>query len=257
MRIIVPMMILIMMTSTLAGCTGGDPDGGGNDEIDMDVLNSLIDDNLQDFINNTTITVENHYHNNTTIVNDNNVNSTNNLINAQSELYYQDGEFGYYGDDYLYDLGVWTEYKPNSWTYVGTPSNWIDIMTINQSQGEMITLIYVSFTGLVNNSIGDFSNQSYYDVFSFGTQEIGNWKMNCSNGISTSLSDAPNMDDGQATPSIDHSGTYSGYGGGWAPDIFPFPGIDCIFTLSFRSQTEWSMVNWHIVYEVIEVTELQ
>ena len=50
------------MTSTLAGCTGGDPDGGGNDEIDMDILNQLIDDNLQDFINNTTITVENHYH---------------------------------------------------------------------------------------------------------------------------------------------------------------------------------------------------
>ena len=72
MRIIAPMMILIMMTSTLAGCTGGDPDSGGNDNIDMDVINSLIDDNLQDFINNTTITVENHYHNNTTIVNDDN-----------------------------------------------------------------------------------------------------------------------------------------------------------------------------------------
>ena len=72
MRIIAPMMILIMMTSTLAGCTGGDPDSGGNDNIDMDVINSLIDDNLQDFINNTTITVENHYYNNTTIVNDDN-----------------------------------------------------------------------------------------------------------------------------------------------------------------------------------------
>ena len=68
MRIIAPMMILIMMTSTLAGCTGGDPDGGGNDEIDMDVLNSLIDDNLQDFINNTSVTVENHYHNNTCLL---------------------------------------------------------------------------------------------------------------------------------------------------------------------------------------------
>ena len=44
MRIIAPMMILIMMTSTLAGCTGGDPDAGGNDEIDMDILNQLIDD---------------------------------------------------------------------------------------------------------------------------------------------------------------------------------------------------------------------
>jgi len=82
MRIIAPMMILIMMTSTLAGCTGGDPDGGGNDNIDMDVLNQLIDDNLQDFVNNTTITVENHYHNNTTIMN--NDNSISNINGSDS-----------------------------------------------------------------------------------------------------------------------------------------------------------------------------
>ena len=84
MRIIAPMMILIMMTSTLAGCTGGDPDGGGNDEIDMDILNQLIDNNLQDFINNTTITVENHYHNNTTISNDNTDNSVSNINGSGS-----------------------------------------------------------------------------------------------------------------------------------------------------------------------------
>jgi hypothetical protein len=81
MRIMAPMMILIMMTSTLAGCTGGDPDGGGNDEIDMDILNQLIDDNLQDFINNTTITVENHYHNNTTYV----TNEYNNISNNEGD----------------------------------------------------------------------------------------------------------------------------------------------------------------------------
>jgi len=84
MRIIAPMMILIMMTSTLAGCTGGDPDGGGNDEIDMDILNQLIDDNLQDFINNTTITVENHYHNNTTVMNDNTDYSVSNINGSSS-----------------------------------------------------------------------------------------------------------------------------------------------------------------------------
>ena len=84
MRIIAPMMILIMMTSTLAGCTGGDPDGGGNDEIDMDILNQLIDDNLQDFINNTTITVENHYHNNTTVMNENTDYSVSNINGSSS-----------------------------------------------------------------------------------------------------------------------------------------------------------------------------
>ena len=58
-----------MMTSTLAGCTGGDPDSGG--EMDSDAINDLIDQNLQDFINNTTITVNqeihHHYYNNTTV----------------------------------------------------------------------------------------------------------------------------------------------------------------------------------------------
>jgi len=92
MRIIAPMMILIMITSTLAGCTGGDPDGGGNDEIDMDVLNQLIDNNLQDFVNNTTITVNNHYHNNTTIVN--NDNSQTNYTGSSSGSYNGNLSFG-------------------------------------------------------------------------------------------------------------------------------------------------------------------
>ena len=41
MRSVAAMMILIMMTSTLAGCTGGDPDSG--EEIDWDTINDLID----------------------------------------------------------------------------------------------------------------------------------------------------------------------------------------------------------------------
>ena len=43
MRIIAPMMILIMMTSTLAGCTGGDPDGGGNDEINISMIEEILE----------------------------------------------------------------------------------------------------------------------------------------------------------------------------------------------------------------------
>jgi len=37
------MMILIMMTSTLAGCTGGDPDSGGNGEIDMSMIEDILE----------------------------------------------------------------------------------------------------------------------------------------------------------------------------------------------------------------------
>ena len=76
-----------MMTSTLAGCTGGDPDSGG--EIDADALNDLIDQNLQDFINNTTITVNqeihHHYYNNTTN-NDYNTEYNNTTVNEGDSI---------------------------------------------------------------------------------------------------------------------------------------------------------------------------
>ena len=52
-------MVLLMITSALAGCTSGDPDGDGDMGIDADLLDQLIQDNFQDFINNTTVTVNN------------------------------------------------------------------------------------------------------------------------------------------------------------------------------------------------------
>jgi len=63
------LMALVLVSSALAGCTG-DPDGGGGDEIDSDALQDLFDEHFQDFLNNTTITVNNHYYNNTTYVTD-------------------------------------------------------------------------------------------------------------------------------------------------------------------------------------------
>ena len=75
------------MTSTLAGCTGGDPDSGG--EMDSDAINDLIDQNLQDFINNTTITVNqeihHHYYNNTTTIDYITNNDYNNTTNVDGE----------------------------------------------------------------------------------------------------------------------------------------------------------------------------
>jgi len=61
------LMVLVLLSGTIAGCTG-DPDGGGNDGIDSDALDDLFDQYFEDFVNNTTITVNNHYYNNTTYV---------------------------------------------------------------------------------------------------------------------------------------------------------------------------------------------
>ena len=58
------LMTIAMMSAALAGCTGSD----GVAEIDDETLQQLFEDNIQDFMNNTTVTVnqEIHYHNNTT-----------------------------------------------------------------------------------------------------------------------------------------------------------------------------------------------
>ena len=61
------LMALAMMTTALAGCTSGTD---GVPEMDEDALNELIQNNLQDFINNTTVVVNQdfHYHNNTCLL---------------------------------------------------------------------------------------------------------------------------------------------------------------------------------------------
>ena len=84
MRTTTILIALTMLTTSLAGCTGGDPDAGGNDEFDSEALQDLIDQNLQDFINNTSVTVyqeiHHHYHNNTTyVVDDGDYSSTTNI----------------------------------------------------------------------------------------------------------------------------------------------------------------------------------
>jgi hypothetical protein len=87
------LMVLVLVSSALAGCTG-DPDGGGGDEIDSDALQDLFDEHFQDFLNNTTITVNNHYHNNTTVVNNdydtnNDYNNTTNVDGGEINNYNQ------------------------------------------------------------------------------------------------------------------------------------------------------------------------
>ncbi len=68
MRAIALPIVILMLTATFAGCVGGDPDGDDSSGIDMDALNQMIDNHLQDFINNTTVTVINNFHNNTTYI---------------------------------------------------------------------------------------------------------------------------------------------------------------------------------------------
>ena len=63
-----------MLTTGLAGCTGGDPYGGGNDEFDAETLQGMIEAGLQDFMNNTTVEI--NYYTNETSTTTNNVNGS-------------------------------------------------------------------------------------------------------------------------------------------------------------------------------------
>ena len=87
------LLALILVSGSLAGCAG-DPGEGGGDEFDSEALQDLIDENLQDFMNNTSITVNNHYHNNTTVVNNdyntnNDYNNTTNVDGGEINNYNQ------------------------------------------------------------------------------------------------------------------------------------------------------------------------
>jgi len=77
------LMTIAMMSAALAGCTGSD----GVAEIDDATLQELFDDNIQDFMNNTSVTVhqEIHYHNNTTVNNYETTNEYSNTTNVDGE----------------------------------------------------------------------------------------------------------------------------------------------------------------------------
>ena len=94
------LMTLAMMSAALAGCTGSD----GVAEIDDETLQQLFDDNIQDFMNNTTVTVnqEIHYHNNTTTIIDdgdysnsvvNEYNNTTNIDGGEVVNNYEENDY--------------------------------------------------------------------------------------------------------------------------------------------------------------------
>ena len=62
MRTTTILIALTMLATSLAGCTGGDPDAGGNDEFDAETLQGMIEAGLQDFMNNTTVEITNNYY---------------------------------------------------------------------------------------------------------------------------------------------------------------------------------------------------
>ena len=87
-------MILILVP--LAGCSGTDTEV--NVDLSNEDINDLIDENLEDVMNNTTVVVFQEYHNNTTVVNQYSNNTTNNMdqsgTSTSSTTYNYNGSAG-------------------------------------------------------------------------------------------------------------------------------------------------------------------
>ena len=174
-------MVLLIIASALAGCTSGDPDGDGEMGIDTDVLNQMIEDNLQDFINNSSVTVHHtvHQHNNTTVVN-NYYQTTNEYQNTTNV---EEGE-----------IGPTTNYyqSNNSWNMGGNGSNSGAILhaidfefTLNELWGNSeiqpgdrnntytVTWTYYDYnTNQERTDIFTFPCSSYYLVGSANTSNL-------------------------------------------------------------------------------------
>ena len=215
------LLTLILVSGSLAGCTG-DPDAGGMDEIDIETIQGILNNSTIELISNIS-------------------------GNSEPIMYYMSGHFGYYGDDFEYDKGVWTEYQPGSWTWVGTPANWIDVVTIHQEEHEMIELYYVAFHGNLNESLGDYQADTTYDVGSGGFDSTYDWEMNCSNGLHNNLTNS-NWNSWASMPDM--------YGDSIGERAFPMPGQECDYTLNFKSNNEMSKIWWTIIFTVSELTEV-
>ena len=154
-------MVLLMIASALAGCTSGDPDGDGEMGIDTDVLNQMIEDNLQDFINNSSVTVHQtiHYHNNTTYVVDDGDYSTTNHAHFNNTTNVDGGEIN--------------NFDQSETTYNIGGASFGEGVNGSVSGGSMMFVAHVEFTGMdlfpdyqppANPQDNDFSyTYTYYD----------------------------------------------------------------------------------------------
>jgi hypothetical protein len=153
MRTITILIALTMLTTGLAGCTGGDPDGGGNDEFDAETLQGMIEAGLQDFMNNTTVEITNNYYTNETLTTTNNVNGSGGV--SSSSLHALSGtdpgessfvvNYSEYGDELA--LLVRADAYPNPGT-----SNWANWNSASVLDGADICVAVGSIweVGLVN-----------------------------------------------------------------------------------------------------------
>ena len=169
-------LVLLMIASALAGCTSGDPDGDGELGIDTDVLNQMIEDNLQDFINNSSVTVHHtiHQHNNTTVVN--NYYQTTNEYQNTTNVEGQDVT-NHYANNYSYGgIGVGNGSASNLYL-LDMEFNLYDLMpelSLLDPRNDSIDYTYTYYDYLTNSERTDEFTIQCSDYYVVGSQSSNN-----------------------------------------------------------------------------------
>ena len=167
------LMVLVLLSGTIAGCTS-DPDGGGNDGIDSDALDDLFDEYFQDFVNNTSITVINHYHNNTTYVVDDGDYSTT-VVNEYNNTTINEGD-----ETSTNNYNNQTENDYSSLNYSFGGASFGTGVNGSVSGGSMMFVAHVTFTAMdlfPDYEIIDYRNNTFeynYTYYDYLTNSYRN-----------------------------------------------------------------------------------
>ncbi len=152
MNVRVICLTLIVVSSSMAGCTG-DPDAGGNDELDLGML--------QDFLNNTTLDVESQYFINGTS------GSTLHTVHGVGE-----------GISVI-DLGIWQDYDNQTESAFS--------IDIQQPEGYRIDILQVyfmvEFSGTCGNDCRGYSEFQNYSNWGLLTSESYSFHQGFTGGL--------------------------------------------------------------------------
>ena len=206
----------------MSGCFDdavGDAEGADTDDSDTVVYN----------YNNTTI-VNNFFNNSTT--------------HSDTQLtYFQNGEIVYFSE---YDKGTWTVVDhgggSSSASWVGSPTQQVDIMTIMQDENESLMIQRIDIWAETNytNCEQNHSQEGRCNLYSGsiimedGVANEGYspmWHIECAQGLEISTSNL-----------------YQGLSA-------PFSGSECNYTLSWGSEYNADSVFWSVEYQIVDVVE--
>ena len=195
------LMTIAMMSAALAGRTGSD----GVTEIDDETLQQLFDDNIQDFMNNTSIIVnqEIHYHNNTTVDgSDNSVTTDNSVTNnngsgsgSQLQMFTVEWDWSEVSD---YDLSERIVLGTNPDEGNGSVNNSSNGSSSgNSGNSGDPALLYVVF---YNNAVIEFRNVECSEWIEYSYYDNNNWE----NWLRSNYGDDWNEVDNKAYELEDH-----------------------------------------------------